>query len=516
MALSSSSKSPRLAPGLSESDVPEDIDSKTPPSAAVPLPIGKREAKAGFDERPGSLRPSPLSYRSIASLALGLDVLFIAATGLLSSTLYHYVVFGDAGPVQRSAAVALFVVLVFVGFANHNKLYNPNQLLLWNLQVSNVVWIWCATFFLLSGWLFLWKAGDDISRGAVITFWAVGLLVLLLHRSFWRFYIERALKRGLLRGRKVVLITGEGAVLDADFTVKLVRYGYETAQKFALDTASLKNMDGVLGEAITFVRGSDIEEILLVVPGRDTRELGQIVERLSILPIPVTWIAHGATAALVRHPWYELGPVMAVEVQRPPRSGFELALKRAVDIAGAACGLVLLAPLLAVAAAAIKIDSPGPVFFWQTRRGFNGKPFRILKFRSMSVLEDGDHIRQATKGDARVTRVGAWLRKTSIDEIPQLFNVLRGDMSLVGPRPHAVAHDDAFIGAVEDYAYRHHVKPGITGWAQVHGHRGEIPTLKSIERRVELDRWYIANWSLWLDFKILLRTLTVIRGRNAY
>jgi lipopolysaccharide/colanic/teichoic acid biosynthesis glycosyltransferase len=168
-------------------------------------------------------------------------------------------------------------------------------------------------------------------------------------------------------------------------------------------------------------------------------------------------------------------------------------------------------------AIAIKLDSRGPVLFWQTRRGFNGKPFRIAKFRSMSVLEDGDTIRQATRRDARVTRVGQWLRRTSIDEIPQLFNVLRGEMSLVGPRPHAVAHDDHFIKTVEDYAYRHHVKPGMTGWAQVHGHRGETRTQDAIERRVEHDRWYIANWSVWLDLAIMVRTVgEVLRGRDAY
>jgi putative colanic acid biosynthesis UDP-glucose lipid carrier transferase len=204
-------------------------------------------------------------------------------------------------------------------------------------------------------------------------------------------------------------------------------------------------------------------------------------------------------------------------MQRPPRSMSELALKRVVDVTIASSALLLSLPLLPLVAIAIKLDSRGPVLFWQTRRGFNGKPFRIAKFRSMGVLEDGDNIRQATRGDARVTRVGKWLRQSSIDEIPQLFNVLRGEMSLVGPRPHAVAHDDHFIETVEDYAYRHHVKPGMTGWAQVHGYRGETPTQDAIERRVEYDRWYIANWSVWLDLAIMVRTVgEVFRGRNVY
>jgi exopolysaccharide biosynthesis polyprenyl glycosylphosphotransferase len=174
-------------------------------------------------------------------------------------------------------------------------------------------------------------------------------------------------------------------------------------------------------------------------------------------------------------------------------------------------------PLLILVALAIKIDSRGPVLFRQTRYGFNGKPFKIFKFRSMSVLEDGATIIQARAGDSRVTRIGALIRKTSIDEIPQLLNVLRGEMSIVGPRPHAAAHDDYYLEQIEDYAFRHHVKPGITGWAQVHGQRGETETLDKMQQRVQYDLWYINNWSLWLDCMIMLRTVSeVVRGENAH
>ena len=164
----------------------------------------------------------------------------------------------------------------------------------------------------------------------------------------------------------------------------------------------------------------------------------------------------------------------------------------------------------------IKLDSRGPVLFFQTRNGFNGRAFRIVKFRSMYVLEDGNEIRQATRGDPRVTRLGWWLRRSNIDELPQLFNVLQGDMSLVGPRPHAVAHNNEFEKLVANYAFRHHVKPGITGWAQVNGYRGETPTPESIAKRVELDIWYINNWSFWTDIRILFRTLILGIQPTAY
>jgi putative colanic acid biosynthesis UDP-glucose lipid carrier transferase len=475
------------------------------------------DAKGPLEVNPTSgSRPWPIAYRDIAGFVAALDFVLIIAVGMFADALYHEVVFGDAGQTRRGAAVALFVAIIFVGFVRRQRLYEPSQLLLWNVQLNNVVWIWCATFFILSGWLFIWKSGDDVSRGAILSFWSIGLVFLLAHRSFWRFFIERALKRGSLRGRKIIVIA-RNAPMDSRFTGNLGRYGYEMLHQFVVRGSSPDEIENEIAQTIAFVRGSQIEEILLIVKSNDMAKLEPIIEQLRILPIPVTWVADGSTAEMVRQPWFELGTVVAVEMQRPPRSMLERMMKRAVDISGASCGLILLAPLLLIAAIAVKLDSHGPVFFFQTRRGFNGQTFKIVKFRSMYVLEDGDEVKQATKHDQRVTRVGAWIRKTSIDEIPQLLNVLRGDMSLVGPRPHAAAHDDQFIEAVEDYAYRNHVKPGITGWAQVHGYRGETPTIEAIKRRVDFDRWYINNWTVWLDITIMLRTLgAVVRGKNVY
>jgi exopolysaccharide biosynthesis polyprenyl glycosylphosphotransferase len=176
-----------------------------------------------------------------------------------------------------------------------------------------------------------------------------------------------------------------------------------------------------------------------------------------------------------------------------------------------------LAPFLVAISLAILIDSSGPVLFRQKRGGFNGRSFQILKFRTMHVMEDDAMIKQATLNDCRVTPIGRLLRRTSIDELPQLINVLLGNMSLVGPRPHALAHDDQYSRLISSYPCRHHVKPGITGWAQVNGFRGETPTLAPMKRRVELDLWYVSNWSLWLDLRILIRTVRdIFRSRNAF
>lgn len=192
-------------------------------------------------------------------------------------------------------------------------------------------------------------------------------------------------------------------------------------------------------------------------------------------------------------------------------------LKRLMDLLIAVPAVVIAMPLLLIVALLIKLDGAGPVVFRQTRLGLNGRPFGILKFRTMNVIEDGEHAVQATRDDARITRVGAFLRAASIDELPQLFNVIMGDMSLVGPRPHAVAHDEYYAILIPEYEQRQSMKPGITGWAQVNGLRGGTPTLDLMQRRVDLDLWYADHASIALDLLILLRTpFELLRRRNAY
>jgi undecaprenyl-phosphate galactose phosphotransferase/putative colanic acid biosynthesis UDP-glucose lipid carrier transferase len=229
-----------------------------------------------------------------------------------------------------------------------------------------------------------------------------------------------------------------------------------------------------------------------------------------VLPVPVRLLPDRNASRYLGRPMSDIGLATAIDLKRAPLGVWERGVKTSIDFLIAALGLILFAPLLAAAALMIKLDSRGPVFFWQTRVGFNGQRFRILKFRTMRTLEDGDMIRQASRNDDRVTRVGRWLRATSVDELPQLVNVLLGQMAIVGPRPHAAAHDGEFDRTIANYALRHNVKPGITGWAQVCGFRGETPTIELVLKRVEHDLWYIHNWSFWLDLTILARTIAVL------
>jgi exopolysaccharide biosynthesis polyprenyl glycosylphosphotransferase len=210
------------------------------------------------------------------------------------------------------------------------------------------------------------------------------------------------------------------------------------------------------------------------------------------------------------------GSLASLRLTRPALSVVEIAVKRAFDIVAASAILLTTLPLLLAIAGLIRLDSRGPVLFLQRRYGFNQKAFRIVKFRTMTTTDDGDVIRQATRDDPRITRIGRVLRRYNLDELPQLLNVIAGQMSLVGPRPHALAHDHEFQRKIARYARRHNVKPGITGWAQVNGLRGETDTEDKMARRVACDHWYIDNWSFWLDLAILARTVLSPRSyRNA-
>ena len=202
-----------------------------------------------------------------------------------------------------------------------------------------------------------------------------------------------------------------------------------------------------------------------------------------------------------------IGPTAGINLVRAPLSNVETLTKRAMDIVLASIALVFLAPVFMIIALLIKLDSRGPVFFFQLRHGFNQKPFPIIKFRTMTVTEDGTSIRQATRNDPRVTRIGRFLRRWNIDELPQVVNVLKGEMSIVGPRPHALIHNHEFQNRIALYARRHNVKPGITGWAQVNGYRGQTDTDDKMRGRVEHDLYYIDNWSIWFDIQIILMTV---------
>jgi exopolysaccharide biosynthesis polyprenyl glycosylphosphotransferase len=243
-----------------------------------------------------------------------------------------------------------------------------------------------------------------------------------------------------------------------------------------------------------------------------------VVAALSELPVRIQLLPVEMTEFMRRSRIGNCGKLKVLELLCGPSSLRDRLLKRSFDIVVASVLLVLLWPLLLIVAVLIKLDTPGPVFFRQTRHGYNNDPISVLKFRSMTTFDDSrDQFRQAVRNDPRVTRIGRIIRRTNIDELPQLINVLRGEMSMVGPRPHAVAHNDMFADRIRRMLRRHNVKPGITGWAQVNGLRGETDTFEKMQKRIEHDLYYVDNWSFFFDLKIMIMTAVLKRVHtNAY
>jgi putative colanic acid biosynthesis UDP-glucose lipid carrier transferase len=477
--------------------------------------VSARVSGRGFGGQRHRGRKWPIHYDSVELLAIIADVATIVLMSVLCGLWYDLQVSGTSGEIGKSLGSAILVSALFISLMKIRGMYRPTELLLLSNQIRAVCLAWASVFLLLAGTVFALKIGHEISRGTSMLFALFGLIALIVDRSILRDLVAKGIAGKRFSGRNIVLITDHSQTRPSLFHA-LTRLGFCVERHFVFPPPGA-GQQKFAARIIAHIRGSDIQEIVVGADPNRWPELRALVAELKVQPFPVSYIPLGTASELFKRPFRQLGNAVCVELQRGPLTSFEYAAKRSIDVLFAGLVLTVLMPLLAIVAVAIKLDSPGPVLFRQQRCGFNGKSFHILKFRTMSVLEDGPSVVQAEFGDKRVTWLGAWLRRTSIDELPQLFNVLHGSMSLVGPRPHAVAHDNEFDRIVRNYAFRRRVKPGLTGWAQVNGYRGPTPTAASIERRVEYDLWYIDNWSLRLDLAILLWTpIEALRGRNAY
>ena len=357
--------------------------------------------------------------------------------------------------------------------------------------------------------------GSFVDGTSSLCLYAVG-------RALLSQYVDVLQRNGILR-RSVALV-GSGNQFNAAREVLKEEANYfnlvSTLELSAPDALSSFDCAGLTEQLRPFHKGS---------PGKAGRwrryrvafgmglELEKIMQQVQMLPVDVQVFPDFGGANISARHIQRIGDASVITAVSKPITEWGAFLKMVEDyVIGAIC-LVLALPAMAVVAVAIKLDSEGPVFFRQRRHGYNHRVIEVLKFRTMRVLEDGDSVRQATKNDSRVTRVGAFLRRTSLDELPQFWNVIRGEMSVVGPRPHAIAHNTHYGKLIEKYANRHRVKPGITGWAQVHGFRGETSDPEMMAKRVGYDLEYIENWSLWLDLKIVIMTpLFGVFRRSAY
>ncbi len=274
---------------------------------------------------------------------------------------------------------------------------------------------------------------------------------------------------------------------------------------------------GTTKDLLTRAKAGEVNVVFVTLPMRAETRIKQIIDDLSDSTCSVYLVPDLFVFQLLNSRWSDIGGVPVVSVFENPFYGVDGVLKRSLDIVLASIAILLAAIPMMLIAVGIKLGSNGPILFKQRRYGLDGKHIEVWKFRSMTVCEDGDMVTQATKNDTRVTKFGKFLRRSSLDELPQLFNVLFGTMSMIGPRPHANAHNEYYRSQIEGYMLRHKIKPGITGLAQVNGYRGETDTLDKMEKRIELDHKYIREWSIWLDLKILMQTFRVVLTRqNAY
>jgi putative colanic acid biosynthesis UDP-glucose lipid carrier transferase len=273
---------------------------------------------------------------------------------------------------------------------------------------------------------------------------------------------------------------------------------------------------GTLEELPEYVRQHRIDVVYITCPITDEDRIASLLKDLQNATACVYFVPNLLVFNLLKARAYELDGIPLISVWEIPFSDLQSLYKRMIDILGAGLALMFFSPIMLTIALAIKLSSPGPIIFRQRRYGLNGQQIVVYKFRSMKVMEDDETVKAATRNDNRVTKIGAFLRKTSLDELPQLINVLQGRMSLVGPRPHAVVHNEMYRQLIDGYMLRHKVKPGMTGLAQVNGFRGETNTLDQMQKRVHYDLEYLNNWSLWLDLQILLKTPFVLLGPNAY
>lgn len=463
---------------------------------------------------PSSVKIPEAAFQAFFCL---LDFAAASSTVLAVHAAYHAIYIGGPLVTSGSVAAGLLIAFLFCGILLLRGAYTSTAYLDVRQSLRSAAIAWCCAFFIL-GWMgFLLKVTEDFSRASLSAAFGVGLIVLLAVRSVAARRTVDAINRQFLVLSRVFIIHDMPQSQLDDFLLQLREQGAQAVGCYALtDIAPEQRFE--LGRHLQEVFSRQaFDEVQIAISWRDRDRIRALLSAARHLPVRVTLWSDPTLSEFLHTPHNAAGPHAAFEVQKPPLSPAELGVKGLLDVTLAFTGLFLLSPLLIGAAVAVRLETSGPVIFRQQRKGFGSKPFTIYKLRTMSVMEDGDVITQATRGDVRITKVGAFLRRTSIDEIPQLWNVLRGDMSLVGPRPHAIAHDTHYDKLIETYAHRRRVKPGVTGWAQINGCRGETKSIKSMADRVAFDLWYVENWSVWLDLKILARTIKVAMSQdNAY
>jgi Undecaprenyl-phosphate glucose phosphotransferase len=441
------------------------------------------------------------------------EFIVVAGTAYLASLIAHEAIWNQSPPgLEFYLAADLFlaatVEAIALGFGHYKNSQSQSR---HAFLFSGFGAVALAFSFLLSA-LFLLKITELYSRATFVFQFIMVEFAVLAVRAFFHARLQSAIAAGRVNARRVVLI-GDPAK-RAEFAGRLKATGIQTVGTFSFPAqpdsgkAPSQWTERGLRELTDGCRRLKPDDILILARPDDTARLSSLIASLSEVPVGLHVILVEAAKFLATARIGEFGNIVTMQVLRQPLSQLQRIAKRVFDIIVATAALIMLSPLLITVALAIKLDSRGPVLFRQRRHGYNNETIEVFKFRSMVVQrEEGEKFVQAVRNDSRITRVGALIRRSNIDELPQLLNVLRGEMSIVGPRPHATAHNRMFEDKINVFSRRHVVKPGITGWAQVNGCRGITDTLEKMQQRVEHDLYYIDNWSFWFDLRIIVMTV---------
>jgi len=463
-------------------------------------------------------------------IARGVQVFLDFAVIMLSSMGCWMVVLGEQEPAsfQRYIVASLLAAAVAVSVLGFGRMYEFDVVTEPQSHLRGLVGSQVATFL---GLLFLafslGHADGAFSRKWAYAFFVCSVSTLLFERFLWARVIYALASRGRICRNVVIIGAGENAVTllrslvgPHNPWVRIIGI-FDDRHRRMGDHVEGHQVQGGMSELLEFAKSERIDDIFVALPWTAEMRLFEIFDTLQAIPANLHLSPEIVSSRMERASFVPYFGITALRVSKKPIEGWNYVMKWAEDKLIALLAILLLSPLLFVTAIAIKLESKGPVLFRQSRYGFNNKLIEVYKFRSMydEARDDNAEV-QTTKSDSRVTRVGKFIRRTSVDELPQLFNVLKGEMSIVGPRPHATRTKAAgrlFEDVVKEYAARHKIKPGITGWAQVNGWRGETDTEDKIKRRVECDIYYMENWSILMDIEILLRTiLTLFVSKAAY
>jgi Undecaprenyl-phosphate glucose phosphotransferase len=451
---------------------------------------------------------------------------------LIAGVVAHWIYLGaPTGGLEedfdRYVTTTLLVAILFVFGFGRARGYEFQRLGKRRRQISRVAVAWLITLAAMIVFAYLGKVSTVYSRGWTIT-WATSSLAAM---TFVRLVVATTLRRWAMQGRlsRKIAVVGAGRVAERliakllaarDERVVIAGVFDDRSSRIPATVAGCRVL-GTTDDLVSFVRSSAVDEVIIALPLRAVERIGHLIGKLRSLPVDLRLSMEPLAEAFPICGISRTGSVPLIEIMDRPLKHWSAVAKWLEDKLLSATLLLALSPLMGLVALLIKLDSKGPVLFVQMRFGFNNEPISVYKFRTMYVERgDSSGARRTMKDDPRVTRIGRFLRGLSLDELPQLFNVLTGDMSIVGPRAHAMAMragDKLYHDAVGEYFERHRVRPGITGWAQVNGLRGEIDTLERARERVAYDLEYIDKWSLWLDLKIILQTTKVVVTRqNAY